>query len=69
MLAYNRTESILFLDLFGAVLMLIGTIAVIASIAVLKEQKACCNPSKLDLSGRAKNYLPGCVESTIVVTR
>jgi hypothetical protein len=34
MLAYNRTESILFLDLFGAVLILIGTIAVIASIAV-----------------------------------
>jgi hypothetical protein len=34
MLAYNRTESILFLDLFGAVLILIGTIVVIASIAV-----------------------------------
>jgi hypothetical protein len=38
MLAYNRTESMFFLDLFGAVLMLIGTVAVIASIAVLKKK-------------------------------
>jgi heme/copper-type cytochrome/quinol oxidase subunit 1 len=38
-LGYNRTVSIPFLTLFGIVLIVIGAIAVIASIAVLRGKK------------------------------
>jgi hypothetical protein len=38
-LGHNRTESIRFLNFFGIVLIVIGAIAVIASIAVLRGRK------------------------------